>query len=207
MKEMRFLLLLGCVSSMLLFSCKGKNELSPQEYVKWVEDPSNGLKVERKMDAVIYSVQYKPLAYIVAKEEKNNSIKKSTLETREKILEKMQYYTLRMATNGKDLLTVNSPSQQEYYQRQNYLTYELQHDIALVDGADTLSCGLFQAVGNYGLAPYMDFVLGFERKDTLQEKPMNDKELILEDKVFGNGILKFTIKKEDIHKLPEITTL
>jgi hypothetical protein len=202
----KYLFVLGYLP--LLLSCKGKHELSPQAYVGWVEDPANGLKVERKMDVLSYSVQYKPLAYIIAKEEKSNSIEKTKLESRKRTLEKMQYYTLRIASNGgNDLLTVNSPSQQEYYQRQNYLTYELQSDIALVDGLDTLSCGLFQAVGNYGLAPYMDFVLGFETKDASQHLPLNDKEFILHDKVFGNGILKFTIKKENINKLPEIITL
>jgi hypothetical protein len=200
--------LLCCfVLLLLIFSgCNKNSKLTPEKYVAWVENPDNGLRVERKMGRITYAVQYKPYDYVIAKEEKNNNIKKSIVETRYKALNKMQYYTLRIQTTGNDLINENSPSQQEYYQRQNYLTFEFQNDIQLIDGKDTLSAELFQMVGNYGLAPYVDFVIGFKSKDNVQNQIEHDKEFILEDKIFGNGILKFVVKKEDINKTPEIKT-
>jgi hypothetical protein len=195
-----FLLLLIC-------GCNKKHALSPQEYVGWVEDPSNGLRVERTMGPITYSVQYKPYDYVIAKEEKSNNIAKATFETRHKAMKRMQYYTLRIQTTGNDLLKEGSLSQQEYYQRQNYLTFEFQNDIQLIEDKDTLSAALFQMVGNYGLAPYVDFVMGFKSKDSLQDQQQYDKEFILEDKIFGNGILKFIVKKENINSTPEIKKL
>lgn len=200
-------LLCSFVLSLLISSgCNNASKLTPEKFVSWVENPDNGLRVERKMGRITYAVQYKPYDYVVAKEEKNNQIAKSTFETRYKALNKMQYYTLRIQTTGNDLINENSPSQQEYYQRQNYLTFEFERDIQLVDGKDTLSPELFQMVGNYGLAPYVDFVIGFKSTDSQQKQIQHDKEFILEDKIFGNGILKFTVKKEDINKTPEIKT-
>jgi hypothetical protein len=210
-KSVNDIYLRSAFALLLLLCCscnKNKGDaLSPRDYVSWVEDPDNGLKLERTFPPITYSVQYKPYDYIIAKEEKSNSISKSTFESQYKAMDKMQYYSLRIQTAGNDLLKEGSPSQQEYYQRQNYLTFEFQGDIQLVDGGDTLSPALFQMVGNYGLAPYVDFVMGFTTKDKLHTEILQDKYFILEDKVFGNGILKFIVKKEAINKTPEIKTL
>lgn len=192
----------------LLCCCKNNSqELSPEAYVAWVENKDNGLRIERVLDPVTYSVQYKPYDYVVAKEERNNAISKSTFAEWYQELNHMQYYTLRMEIKSGDILKLNNPSQQEYYQRQNYLTYEFQDNLLLVDGKDSLQCELFQMVGNYGLAPYVDFVMGFKSEDLDQKHVKSDKEFILQDNVFGGGILKFRVKKEDINNTPEIKKL
>lgn len=208
LKHTVLLLIVGFLL-LLLSNCKNKeNVLAPKEYVAWVEDKDNGLRIERLMNPITYTLQYKPYDYVIAKEERSNTISKSTFADWYKELDKMQYYTLRIEAKGvTDILKMNSPSQQEYYQRQNYLTYEFQGDIQLVDGTDTIPCDLFQMVGNYGLAPYIDFVIGFKSKDAIQNQVQHDKQFILEDKIFGGGILKFIVKKEDINKIPEIKKL
>src|SRR3954471_7951859 len=198
---------LFCLTIVLFiaYGCGQNDKLLPKEYEAWVENPKNGLCVERKMNPLSFSIQYKPLEYIVIKEEKSNSIMQSKINSRSNVLKKMQYFGLRIKTaEGGDILAVNSPAEQEYLQRQNYLMNDFQNDIQLVDGKDTLACALFQAVGNYGLAPYIDFMMGFETKDSIPKHILNDKEVIVDDRVFGNGILKFIIKKEDINNTPEI---
>jgi hypothetical protein len=190
-----------------LSSCQDRpSSLSPREYIKWVEDEDNGLLVDRKMPPLSYRVQYKPVDYIIAREERTDKLSKETILKRRKDLQKMDYFTLRISTNGKDVLNEGVQSKEEYYMRQNYLTYDFQKDIALVIGTDTAGCSLFQMVGNYGLAPYVDFVIGFERKANEENEVTADREVILADQTFGNGILKFIIKKENINHVPEIKT-
>src|ERR1035437_3440327 len=101
----------------VIYSCNNSKTLSPKDYIAWIENKDNGLKIQKEMDQIDYSIQYKSIDYIIVKEEKSNNIEKTTLESRRKVLEKMQYYTLRIASKNKskDVLTVNLPSEQEYY--------------------------------------------------------------------------------------------
>jgi hypothetical protein len=204
--QLRSYILLLFLAS-LLWSCSGKQSSLPAlDYVNWVEEESHGLLIERKMPPLTYRLQYKPMEYIIAQEEKTNDLSKAEVVKRKKELQGMDYFTLRISTSGKDVLNEGMGSKEEYYMRQNYLTYDFQKDIVLVRGKDTLGCSLFQMVGNYGLAPYVDFVIGFENKAGEGSQVGSDKEFILADEAFGNGILKFIVKKENINRIPEIKT-
>lgn len=184
--------------SIVNFSCS-KKELHSSDYIKFVEDESNGLRVSKNIGGVDYMVQYKPIEYILLKENNNNvDIKK-----RKEDLEGMQYYTLSysLVKNNKDILKFNLTSQDEYYERVNYFSFGLQNDIYLVEGKDTLDCKLFNYVRSYGLSPKADFVLAFSKNTQAQ---INDKLIVIEDKIFGGGIIKLKIAKEDIKNIPEL---
>ena len=176
-----------------LFSCK-KKELNQTDYLQYIEDNNNGLNIYKTMGDVRYTLQYKPLEYIIIKENAVD-IKKRTTE-----LEGMQYYTLSysLENSKEDILQHGLNDKTEYYERVNYLSFGLQNDIYLENGNDKLQCILFNYVRSYGLTAIADFVLAFEKnKSTISERT-----LVIEDKVFGGGIIKLKIEKNDIENIP-----
>lgn len=175
------------------------------DYLKYVENPENGLRQEKKIDKLAYVLQYKPVEYMVAIEQKHPELKTEVLKKRSKEMSDLQCYTLRLISADKhtDVATLGLNSDQDYTVRNTYMSFDMQNDIYMVDGSDTLSCALFQYTNNYGLAPYADFVIAFENK--YQDK-IQDKIVVYDDKIFGGGIIKFSISKEDIQKTPPLKT-
>jgi hypothetical protein len=193
----RLIALYMLIVSAVLFSCS-KKELPANDFIKFVEDKNNGLKVSKNIGEIDYTLQYKPIDYILLKENNNSDIKE-----RKESLDGMQYYTLTysLVKNNKDILKDNLTSSEEYYERVNYFSFGLQKDIYLIDGNDTLDCKLFNYVRSYGLSPGADFVLAFNKN--LQPQ-ITDKLMVIEDKIFGGGIIKIKIAKEDIENIPEL---
>ena len=71
-----------------------------------------------------------------------------------------------------------------------------------------LRCAIFNYVPNYGIAPHIDFLLAFEKNknEVHSEKKLYDREFIINDKVMGYGTIKFQIDKDDMNKIPSLTT-
>lgn len=181
-------------------SCSEKN-LETADFVTWVEDEGNGLSVTKKFDNINYRLLYKPIDYIVAKELINNAIKKNEIESRKKELGNMNYFTLRIESKtSEELMRVNIKSEDEYYHRLEYFMGYMQDDIYLVDGTDTISPSLFHFERNYGLAPFNDFVLGFNKS----KKDVQDLYFIFNDQVLGTGKISIKVNKENISDIPNI---
>ena len=181
---------------LLLFSC-GKKKLSASDYMKYIEDENNGLKIKKQIGSIEYAALYKPLDYVLLKEHVNDNVIKQQEG------DGLQYFSLHYSVKNSnaDILKVNLASSQEYYERENYFSFGLQNDLCLVEGKDTLHCQLFNYVHSYGLSPAADFVLAFDKKKGEQE----DETLVIDDKTFGGGIIKMKIDKNDIENIPELT--
>lgn len=190
-----------CIGLFFVFNSCGKKQLNPTEYIAWVEDEGNGLSVTKNLDNINYRLLYKPIDYIVAKELINNAIKKNEIESRKKELGNMNYFTLRIESKtSEELMRVNIKSEDEYYHRLEYFMGYMQDDIYLVDGTDTINPSLFHFERNYGLAPFNDFVLGFNKSN----KDAQDLYFIYNDQVLGTGKISIKINKEDISDIPNI---
>jgi hypothetical protein len=174
-----------------------KKKLNKKDYLQYIENEDNGLRASRIMGDVKYTLQYKPIDYVLLKE--NNSNAQQTAVD----LKGMQYYTLSysLVKNDKDILRYDLSEENEYYQRVNYFSYGLQNDLYLVDGSDTLLCKLFNYVRSYGLSPRVDVVIGF---NTTPKKAIEEKQLVLEDKMFNGGIIKLKVTKKDLENIPEL---
>lgn len=177
-------------------SCKQK-ELDPIDYVKYVEDESNGLHLSKQIGDILYSIQYKPAEYMMLKEGGLDQ-KKSVSSDYNNLL----CFNMRIQHKNKktDVLSVGISDDKEYMARLDYMTFQMKDDIYLIDRYDTLNCSFFHSVRNYSLAPYADFVLVFENKTSKKES--NEMVLVFDDKIFGNGIIKFQINNNDIIKIP-----
>jgi hypothetical protein len=190
----------------MIMGCR-KAELDIDAYAAWVEDPGNGLRQEKKIGSFIYTIQYTPVDYMLMSELGKEKVSKEDIPGRRKEIEGMQYIGMRLSSDGPgDVMMVGAASDQDYMKRVNYFAYEAQNDIQLLDGNDTLPCRLFHYTQNYGIAPHADFIMAFERpeEELVQNSARHDKVLIITDKILGNGIVKFTITKDNINNSPSL---
>jgi hypothetical protein len=181
-------------------------KLSPGEYVKWVKNKENGLRKEKTIDDVTFSLQYKPYPYIVCLEQKKNTIADTLLKKRVSEIDNMQYYDLVISLKSAqcELLKYKIGSADDYQNRVKYFSFDMQHDIRLVDGGDTLPCALYHFERIYDIAPYCTFLLGFPLDKNHADA---EKTLVYYDRIFGKGTIKFTYVKNEINNTPKLTTL
>jgi hypothetical protein len=185
----------------LATGCK-KASLFPVDYIRYVERPSNGLRIEKSMANVKYWAQYKSNEYILLKESRIASGNSKDFTEGIKVLSGFIYFTFNIgSSDGKRPLIELKDNKSEYFQRLAYCNSGLQNDFLLVDGEDTLPCAMYQFERNYGLAPSNNFILGFKQKNSSTVK---DKTLLYFDHLFNFGLLKFSLKASDINQIPEL---
>lgn len=191
------------LSSLLLACSDATSLLDGKEYLSWVKNPDNGLMLTKKLGGISYSAQYKPYDFIVLNEQKEYNLTKTIVENREKELKGMIYYNIRISTlDHTDILAKGVNDKSIYTQRLNYLSYDFQNNISLVTETDSVNCGLYHFVQTYGITPYIDMVVGFAA-----EQIPTSQTLVIDDRVFGNGIIKFYIDKQDINNIPHLVTI
>jgi hypothetical protein len=189
-----------------LFSGTSSPErLQPIEYVSWIENPENGMKEEKEIGDLSFTLQYKPIEFIALKALGPSAANEKTVKEAGKEYQGMQYYTLTINNNAgiNDLLKYEVSDMQEYQQRVSYFSFDMQRDLLLVEGEDSLRCRLFHYERVYGLAPYATFLLGFDLPAKKSEK-VRDKVLVYRERVFETGMLKFKIKAENLNNIPEL---
>lgn len=185
----------------------------PMDYAAWVQDTLNGLFVDRIVDGVGYSVQYKPISYVMLQDLGLEGVKKHKMDSLYSNYSGYQYITLKIKnlSSNKELLKFRVSSEQEYQNRIYYCSFNIPQDIILVSGNDTLTCvtHLFERV--YGIAPEATFLFAFDMPEeerialkTKKDFNYEDKTIILRDRLFQNGIIKFTISKEALNNMPEL---
>lgn len=163
----------------------------PEKLMAFVDDKKNGFIKSKTIGQITYSAILKPTDYLLSQkrlEDQDTTLKKSNFED-------LQYFDLRIKIEDfhKEFIKYDLESEQEYQQRVQYCAFNMQQDIKLIDGKDTLSCVLYHYERAFDVVPYGHFVLGFEtRKSVL----VNTKTIFFYDQLFNNGIIKFTFSPE-----------
>ena len=114
--------------------------LPPVDYIKYVNNTKNGLKINKHMDEVNYSMQYRTADYQVTNEQKDPHLKTEVWKKEKQKYDDLEYYVLQIqsAKTNQDVLTLNLNSEEEYLQRQKYYSFSFKDDIRMVEGNDTL---------------------------------------------------------------------
>jgi len=200
---MKYLFLVLITS--ILGACGGEAILQPNEYSQWMRNPDNGMLQSKKIQDFEFIAQYKTPEYITVLEEKRNDLEAQLVSNRVAELgTDMAYFNFRI--QGKSYpLQQGTSSEHEFNQRMAYANFGMQEDLKLVEGGDTLDCHLYQFVRNYNVAPYLDFVIGFSRKNKTSVK--EEKTLIFNDNAFGVGKIKLHFSSSDFNQLPKLKTL
>lgn len=180
--------------------------LEPGEYVQWVQNPENGLRKEKTIDDLVFRAQYKPHEYIVCMEEREPQLQDTLVKRKIAELSDMQYYDLKieLKKGEGELLKYKLSSAEEYDKRVNYFAFNMQNDIQLIEGNDTLPCSLFHFERAYDVTPSSIFILGFPIS---KNNPAESKTLVIYDKTFGKGLIKFMFSNKELKNLPKLKTL
>lgn len=191
---------------LIIHSCSMNtgSKQSPVELVNWVENPINGLQVSKEVAGFKYRLQYKPLPYLAVKELKSLQVAQTDIDKRVKAMQDMQYFTLQLGTTeGKDILKTNIEESGDYSKNIEYLSFDIQKDLKLVEQGDTLPCLIHHFERSYGITPFANIVLAFKNIT----ESVADKTLVFDDQHFGGGIIKLTVKGNDLKNLPKLKTI
>jgi hypothetical protein len=196
-------LLMVVAGSMLLASCMHKS-LTPHEYFNWSKTGESGLEQTVSGNGVSFRMKFQPVDLMIANEIKNGITEEQQYEERRSQLGNLAYFLLKIESGEQDLLMHKVQDEQEYVQRVNYYSLSFQQDIIAIAGADTIPCVLYQFENAYGITPYINISLAFpgDFMEANKDKPV---QILVNDQVFGNGILKFDYPQETLHDLPELT--
>ena len=180
-------------------------------YMGWVESNESGLRKSKTIGNYKYSIQYKPWSYIARQNLRDALYTVEDLKEQIGQMNELQYFTLRIGLQSErgDILESGIADMMAYQERIGYLNAHLNQDIFLLDGGDTLSCVLHHFERDFGLTPYINITLAFqihedEKAAVLKQSPYrySDKVFVFDDRVFGTGMVKLTILKEDLVEIP-----
>jgi hypothetical protein len=180
------------------------SRLLPLDYISFVENPVHGLNQTIESGDYSFQLQYKPFDYVIAKSENTPILRKKFVKNERNELGNLQYYTFKIKTNTgeSDILKDGVKDEEQFGGRISYFSFQMQADLAIVEGNDTLPCVLYHMERTYGVAPYCTFVLGFEKNT--QRGKNKDKKFLFNDRIFNSGIIDFKIKGRDIDQLPTL---
>lgn len=209
---LQFLLIfmLSCNSKDMpdLFTSSSKNhkeELKKDDYIEWCCNRDNGLIVDKTINKLTFSLQYKSPEYVIVAELKEDFKNKEKLNEAIENNNQWQYFTFRISSDQftGDIIQYNLKSNNEFSDRINYLTFNVQNDFSLVCCKDTFPCLIYHLERNFGSAPYCNMLLGFENPG-LDSLGNCDRTLIYNDRVFNSGIIKLTVTSDAISNLPRL---
>lgn len=186
----------------LFLSCsKAKQEMNPVALIQHVESENNGFQIAKEINGVLFKSRFEPAEYACAKQIVGNNIK--GLKAVAEYLESrsgLDYYSLEIENikGNTDPLMIGIQSQQEYLARVDYFSYEFEQDVFLASNTDTLRCALFHYENSYGGMPKLRFLFAFPKSNT-------GRTLIINDRIFKNGLVKLSFEKELF--VPRLTDL
>jgi hypothetical protein len=182
-------------------SC-GRSSVSPQDYVRYIENPDNGLLLSSRVNGVKYTLQYQPTDYLVMLELRSFSIPSEIFKEQYNRFKGIEHYVFRIDKRDMDSLTAKAKDTLAVRRGMTeYLDFKIRRDIKLVEGNDTIPCGIAECESSAGMLPYYSFVLGFNTKEY-----RGDREFIYENKMIGTGLLKLVLKNSNVKRIPKLKT-
>ncbi len=190
---------------LLLFSCKDGMQLNKEDLFAWIENEKNGLTKHHIENKVDFTATYCNKDYLIAKEIKVDEIKEENFNTRIKDFNGFEYFKIRIkrSDSNQEVLLYGLNNEGEYLERVNYLSYGFEENLALVRNnfKDTIYPSLYHFERTYGVVPYADIMVSFTEDTTVKD---NNYKLIINDNVFGNGLIIYDFDKKKLNTAPKL---
>jgi hypothetical protein len=163
------------------FSC---SNMSLLEYKNWVE---SDLKEVKKVDGLVFSVQFKPALYMAMLEMRGfeNVSKLDSISKTFNDQVDFNFVVENVKSNDEPLRYEVDYS--EYQKRVAYTLSGFERDFYIINGKQTVPCSFAHYEPTYNIGAKNVFVLSFGLKLDVNQ----DLQLVYEDKVFNKGVLKF----------------
>ena len=173
-----------------VYAFVAKKKLNASEMLEWFGKTENGMTYQQTGESIRLEIMYQPYIY-----RKALCVNKGNMKD---VSDDHCFRVKFVSLQGEDILKAGGADEELYQARLNYLLTDLQTNAAIVDGKDTVYCSHALYVPNYGLTPYADVLLSFEKKSG----ETNDLQFVLNDPFFGFGFQEMNISKEKIESIP-----
>lgn len=205
-KKSRFIFIILSVSVvsiiMLLISpLSTNNNLSHYAYIEAIEKSST-LKVEKKISDIKYQCFLMPSDYNAIKLMKPNmpfQYYKDALNNASGFV--YFKFTLKSTDGNEPILVPSRLNENVYGQRLEYFNTYAQSNFKLITDKDTINCSQYLFENPYNLLTDVNILGAFQIKHPLKSQ---DLQLIYDDQLFNNGLIKFYFSKNDLNELPEL---
>ena len=206
--------IINIIILLLIVGCSNPSKLDRKQFMRFMTDESNGLVSTKQVGNVIYQLRYDPINLKILNKIKNRVLTEDEYNEEVNRYKGSQYFVfkIKLKNGNGDLLKYEAENGQQYSERVNYFSFQMQNDFYLMSGKDSLKCKLFHFERSFDASPYCTFLLGFDSNDKLinsgtmkKEKVQEDKIFVYNDRVFGAGPIKYKIKATDINNIPELT--
>jgi RNase adaptor protein for sRNA GlmZ degradation len=171
---------------MVLNACK--NELTPDQYVSWVENPGNKYLKKKQCDNYIFELKYLPNPYRMIKN--NMDLTSESLEQ----MENLYYFQLEIipVRSALDLISLAGGNEKATRERKDYFQFGLEKDIRMIQGKKKVEASFFHMENTYNMKNSRVFHLAFEL-----EEPSNNKVGIeIDSRIIGNTHFIFKLRNE-----------
>lgn len=185
---------------LILLACK--KVYSPLDYKNWIESELNGLRKNKTIGKISYELQYETPEYKILMIKGPVQIGKCDIAEETKPYSGLHCFNFTITTfNGVNPVKFDLKSQEEFYARQEYLNSNIQNDFFLLnENKDTVKCVFAHSEREFGIAPHLKIDLAFEK----QEQSENFK-FCYNDRMFNNGMIKFSFDSKLLNDLPELS--
>ncbi len=191
------ILIINIVLSLFLLGCS-PNKTGKTDYVRYIENSENGLRVAKKIGDREFILQYKSIDYLIVQDQMN--------EESEKDLKGYEYYTLEVIdSEGRNVLGITQSEGGSYDNAINYQTNGMIRNMNLVLGNDTLMCDEFHMERGTSITNKVRFIFSFPTaKESGEDRTEEDRYVIFHDRIFGTGTINMKIAATAINDIPEL---
>lgn len=186
---MKYLLLLT-----LLFLLGCSQRMNYKDYLVWYESDANPMIKKQIVGNIEYTCTYMCQDYFKARELASGN------QVNEKQSDESEYYKINIKIRDtEDPLSYKISNKSEIYERINYLVSDVKDAVLLITSTDTLSCQMHHYERVYHVGNTISVVFIFDKTHEKKEHT-----IAYNDKLFGNDIVSFIFKQEEINSLPKL---
>jgi hypothetical protein len=181
-----------------------------EEYLKWLNNPKNGLVLTKIVNGFQLTVKYLPPDYLAYRE--LSEAKDFTVATKDSILSMYAHnmsFLLKIAPDEKrhrgDIMFWNTESYREYKERVHTMNFAMSEYIALKTDLGTYKPVLSTLENVHGLTPGRNILLVFADEQNPEDlRKARFYDFIYTDEIFDTGINHFVFSKEALQKIPQL---
>lgn len=193
---MKKIILIFGISLLCFMSCtKSKKERVITEDYKFYNlavDGWKSKKINQYINTINYTATEVPLQYYILKE--NQDVEPKAVDSIFKLHEKERVVEIEFHHDEEQDLLQKEFTNLAYDKAVEYLAFKIKKDFKIVTSAnDTILCSGVLFERNFKVAPFKRALLYFG-----DVNPNEEIQLIYNDKLFGNGLMKFNFKAKPL---------
>jgi hypothetical protein len=205
------LVCLGVLTGINLIRSGNTSEVNSIEgYLKWLENPANGLTKKKVVNNLKLKAKYLPQQYLLHRELGSSANPQEKQQLSDKYKGSINFlFSIKPEDSkmgGNSLIWFGVSSYQEYKQQVNALNFRLDKYLTLETDQGSYRPVLTHLQNYHNLKEGIDFMIAFaptkdQPSDLTEASTYN---LVFDDRFFGTGISRFVFQRDDIEQAPAI---